>query len=140
MSMIVKLPHPSHREWSARQGWFDARLPDVDAAPLRLDEQARALLSELRLAFCAGAWASTVILAQTALDAAMADSEAYEGPDLNELRFGRDYVWLRNRRNDLVHNDKPVPTLTTDDLTRDTAQLEAEARRAVSLVLKGLMG
>lgn len=139
------LAPPSHRLWNERQAWFQRRLDDsYGDTPPAIGEQAEALLIDLQLAFCAGAWVAVVILAQTVLDADMADraAAAMQGGDglvLNEIRFGRDYVWLRNRRNDLVHEEGRT-ALTMRDQTQHRAHLESEARRAVELLFKALKG
>jgi len=137
------LAAPSQRLWMERQGWFQRRLDDMRGeTPTAIGEQAEALLVDLQLSFCAGAWVAVVILAQTALDADLADRELAgeeTGIALNDIRFGRDYVWLRNRRNDLVHEEGRT-ALTVRDQTQDRARLEAEARRAVELFFKALKG
>ena len=135
------LAAPSQRLWQERQAWFQRRLDDAlgdgDAA---IGAQAEALLIDLQLSFCAGAWAAAIILAQTVLDADFADRELAgeeTGIALNDIRFGRDYVWLRNRRNDLVHEEGRT-ALTVRDQIQDRQRLEAEARRAVELLFKAL--
>ena len=137
------LAAPSQRLWMERQAWFQRRLDDTRGEmPTAIGEQAEALLVDLQLSFCAGAWVAVVILAQTVLDADLADRELAgeeTGIVLNDIRFGRDYVWLRNRRNDLVH-DEGRTALTIRDQTGDRARLEAEARRAVELLFKALKG
>jgi hypothetical protein len=137
------LAAPSQRLWNERQAWFQRRLDDSRGeTPPAIGEQAEALLIDLQLAFCAGAWVAAVILAQTVLDADLADRElaGHEtGIALNEIRFGRDYVWLRNRRNDLVH-EEGRSALTMRDQAQHRAHLESEARRAVELLFKALKG
>ncbi len=137
------LAAPSQRLWMERQAWFQRRLDDTRGEmPAAIGEQAEALLVDLQLSFCAGAWVAVVILAQTALDADLADRELAgeeTGIALNDIRFGRDYVWLRNRRNDLVHEEGRT-ALTVRDQTQDRARLEAEARRAEEMLFKALKG
>ncbi|MFN3461742.1 MAG: hypothetical protein ACK4ZN_12085 [Oceanibaculum sp.] len=142
MDIQPLLAAPSQRLWSERQAWFQRRLDDARGAEdAAIGEQAEALLIDLQLAFCAGAWVAAIILAQTVLDADLADRElaggAGEGIALNDIRFGRDYVWLRNRRNDLVHEEGRT-ALTVRDQTQDRQHLESEARRAVELLFKAL--
>ncbi|MDM7947148.1 MAG: hypothetical protein QUV20_12525 [Oceanibaculum nanhaiense] len=143
MEIQPLLAAPSSRLWAERQAWFQRRLDDSRGEmPTVIGEQAEALLIDLQLAFCAGAWGAVVILAQTVLDADLADRElAGEemGIALNDIRFGRDYVWLRNRRNDLVHEEGRT-ALTMHDQTQHRQRLEVEARRAVELLFKALKG
>lgn len=137
------LTTPSQRLWTERQAWFQRRLDDSRSeTQAALGEQAEALLIDLQLAFCAGAWVAVVILSQTVLDADLADRAAArerggDGLVLNDIRFGRDYVWLRNRRNDLVHEEGRA-ALTLRDQIQDRQRLESEARRAVELLFKAL--
>ena len=64
---------------------------------------------------------------------------------LNALRFGADFVWLRDRRNRLIHGSdedgrRRVLTLVdvTDGSGGDQAAWERDARRAVKVVLDAL--
>ena len=143
MEIQPSLAAPSSRLWAERQAWFQRRLDDSRGEmPTVIGEQAEALLIDLQLAFCAGAWGAVVILAQTVLDADLADRELAgeeTGIALNDIRFGRDYVWLRNRRNDLVHEEGRT-ALTMHDQTQHRQRLEVEARRAVELLFKALKG
>ncbi|WP_157089421.1 hypothetical protein [Oceanibaculum pacificum] len=140
ISLAAVLAAPAHRLWAERQIWFQRRMDDASAAgPIAIGEQAEALLVDLQLAFCAGAWVAVVILAQTVLDADMADREAAGagGIGLNDIRFGHDYIWLRNRRNALVHEEGDT-ALALRDQTATRDRLERDARRAVELLFKAL--
>jgi len=131
------LDPPNHRTWSERLGWFDSRFRATPGdPPPQVGAQSEALLHELRRAFAAGGWVTVVILAQTVIDSEIAERLDADGDgiELNEMRFGRDYVWLRERRNAYVHNDRPGPAITARELELDADRLEREARRAVQLV------
>jgi len=124
-----------------RWRWLEGRVREVsDGEGLCPAPQADALLAEMNQVFCDGAWLATMILAQAVLDADLTESDNLDGANLNELRFGRGYVWLRERRNLLLHADGPGPAVTVVGRTRDVAALERDARRAVELVIKGLAG
>ncbi|MDP7382264.1 MAG: hypothetical protein QGF33_13000, partial [Alphaproteobacteria bacterium] len=107
-----------------------------------------ALLAEMARVFCAGAWPSAVILAQAVIDAELAARLAAGNDDpmaLNALRFGADFVWLRDRRNRLIHGSdedgrRRVLTLVdvTDGSGGNQAAWERDARRAVKVVLDAL--
>ena len=135
---------PSLRQWNERVRWFDERLRRAGGdAPLHVDAQTEAILTELRRVFAAGAWVTVIIMAQTAIDSDVAervDMAVGDGLHLNTVRFGRDYVWLRERRNAYVHNDAPLPAVTVRDLAHDGARLEREARKAVELMADALAG
>jgi hypothetical protein len=139
--VISGLARADNRAFEARRRWAEGLIRAVtDGDGLVAAPQAEALLSEMVHVFCAGAWLATVILAQAVLDADLVEGGRLDGATLNELRLGRGYVWLRNRRNALLHADGPGPAVTTRDLASDAEALERDARRAVDLVVKGLAG
>jgi hypothetical protein len=129
------------RDFEARRLWFTRLIEtQTDGEGLFPPPQADALLAEMAQVFCDGVWIATVVLAQAALDADLAENDQFDGVTLNELRHGRGYVWLRERRNVLIHADGPGPAVTVDSRTRDAGALERDARRAVELAVKGLAG
>jgi len=129
------------RDFEQRRLWLAKRIEaETDGAGLRPAPQTDAMLAEMAQVFCDGAWLATVILAQATLDADLMENDCLDGDLLNELRYGRGYVWLRERRNALVHANGPGPAVTVDSRTLDAAALERDARRAVELVIKGLAG
>jgi hypothetical protein len=129
------------RDFEARWSWVSRQIEvETDGEGLYPSPQADALFAEMVQVFCGGAWLAAVILAQAVLDADLAENDQIDGASLNELRHGRGYVWLRERRNVLVHADGPGPAVTVDGRTRDAAALERDARRAVELVVKGVSG
>ncbi len=141
---MTPIDPPSTRQWNERLRWFDERLRRAAGdRPLQVDAQTEAILTELRRVFAAGAWVTAVILAQTAIDSDVAermDAAVDDGLDLNTVRFGRDYVWLRETRNAYVHNDDSLPAITARDLSFESDRLEREARKAVELMADALAG
>lgn len=129
---------PSQAEMRQRLGWID-RLVDKasDGEGLTLSPQAAALFDEMRQSFASGCWIAALVLAQASLDAELQQGEI-DGLVQNEIRFGPDYVWLRNRRNHLLHADDAQPSVTMVDLERDAVVLEADARRSIGLVVKAV--
>lgn len=126
------LEPPSASAWRSRNDWF-WRAHDINAGPqpLDLDAQATALLAELELVFCVGAWASVVILAWALVEAAerrAVDSKTGRGDEAP----ASDVDWLREQRNRLVH----VAVAGTD--MPDDASLETAAQGAVRVVFKTL--
>ncbi len=156
---MTPIDPPSHRQWTERLRWFDDRLRRAGGdGPLQVDAQTEAILTELRRVFAAGAWVTAVILAQTAIDSDVADQVGHDdwemeeadmavgmgaasgGLHLNSVRFGRDYVWLRDKRNGYVHNDDRLPAITSRELSLEASRLEQEARKAVDLMADALAG
>lgn len=136
------LDPPNARLWAERLTWFYRCLrPDGQRPPVPVGAQSEALLHECRLAFASGGWVTVVILAQAVIDSELAERLADgsgDGVGLNEVRFGRDFVWLRGRRNGYLHNDGPGPAITAHELELDAPRLEREARTAVELLAKAL--
>ena len=122
-----------------RRQWLHDRIHQAaDGQGLVPGPQAEALFGELIDVFAAGAWLATVILAHAVLEAEFADPDSAEGAVLNRIRHGRDYAWLRRRRNGLLHADGPGPVVTAAGRLRDREELERDARRAVTLVIRAL--
>lgn len=129
---------PSTNEMHRRLDWLSGLIDrESDGEGLDLSPQAAALFDELSRCFAAGAWLASLVLAQTALDAELHQGNI-EGLGQNEVRFGPDYLWLRNRRNHLLHADDPRPAITLADLEQDGRRLEQEARRAIGLLVKAV--
>lgn len=125
-------------EMRERAAWIDRLVEKAsDGAGISLSPQAAALFDEMRRCYAAGAWLAALILAQSALDAELHQGEI-DGLTQNDVRFGADYLWLRNRRNHLLHADDPRPAVTMTDIERDSPRLQREARRAVELVVAAL--
>jgi hypothetical protein len=103
---------------AARADWF-ARALAANAPPQAPDlpEAWAAALAEMRLAFCAGAWAATVVLAYALAEAA----ERRRPTDDPE------FEWLRERRNRIAHLGEDFP---------DSDTLESDARGAVRSALR----
>jgi hypothetical protein len=92
------LAPPDPREWEARASWFwAAHDANAGPAPLDLDARREALLADLELAFCAGAWGAVVLLAWSLVEPVDRAREARAEPPSPDLD------WLRERRNALAH-------------------------------------
>jgi hypothetical protein len=139
----MSLDPPNARTWQERLDWFDHQFRPDRRAPLpRLGAQGEALLLECERAFASGGWITVVVLAQTVIDSEIAETlvdGVDDGLELNDMRFGRDFTWLRERRNAYVHNDGPGPAITARELELDAERLERDARRAVKLVARCLL-
>jgi hypothetical protein len=119
---------PSEELWRSRNDWF-WQAHDVNAGPqpLDLDARAAALLAELELLFCTGAWASVVIIGWTLVEAAQRrTSREDEVP-------ASDVDWLREQRNGLVHISSAALTEMPDEGAMATL-----AQGAVRVVFKTL--
>ncbi len=124
-----------------RRRWVQDRIVEsAGDGGLAAGPHAEALFAEMVDVFAAAAWLATVILAHAVLEAEFEQRDGSGAAVLNTVRHGRDYAWLRRRRNSLLHADGPGPAITTAGRIRDRAELEQDARRAVMLVIRALAG
>ena len=122
-----------------RRRWVQDRIAETAGERgLAVGPHADALLAEMIDVFAAAAWLATVILAHAVLEAEFDRRGERDAAALNSVRHGRDYAWLRRRRNGLLHPDCAGPAITTAGRIRDRVELERDARRAVILVIRAL--
>ena len=142
--MITGLKFISSQTHSKRSQWVQKLLDDsldknsADLHDMNLTPHATALLVEAMNSFCAGNWVATIILVQAVLDIELATNESLNGVYVNELRTGKDLVWLRNRRNRLLHADSGIHPITEADIVNDDRNLALEAQKSLKMVIKGL--
>ncbi len=128
------LEAPDESLWEIRRQWFETTQAELGQAGAgQLSEQACALMIELQVVFCAGAWAAAVIVAMAVVEA----QERVTPGGLSWLERS-DFRWLLALRNSLVHETRGKPSLTVEDqwLKRDI--WEGRARRAVGIALRAL--
>ena len=124
------LERPDELEWDERRLWFEER----EAAYAQdgvgdLSEQACALMIDLQVAYCAGAWSAVVILAAAIVDA-QSLHRGFPRDGLTEER-----AWLRGLRNGLLHEDSSDPALTIEDQWTRRDEWQRKAKRAVGVAL-----
>jgi hypothetical protein len=127
------LAPPDPKLWQSRADWF-WRAHDLNAGPRPLDLNPRSslLLGELEAVFCAGAWASVVIVAWALVEAEERAAARAAAARHEEARPEPDADWLRGQRNALVHAGPE------DEDVQDEAGLEAAAQGAVRVAFKTL--
>ncbi|MFC4353107.1 hypothetical protein ACFOW6_16275 [Fodinicurvata halophila] len=128
------LDPPDVVTWDERRLWFE-ELEERHArsgASRHLSEQACALMLDLQAVFCAGAWATVIILA-----AAIVETQA-DRSKLYRTASARDLQWLRGLRNNLLHENQGEPVLTIEDQWVQRPQWEKHARRAIKLVFQAI--
>ena len=118
-----------------------------EAGPLRAGHviSSHALLIEidLRLAFCAGAWLSVIILSCAAVEAQARQVLAndYSSAAVDLFSNNSELQWLRSLRNELVHAAEPgtkslLWKVGGSDIGANQRALEDEATRALKLMFK----
>jgi hypothetical protein len=130
---MEQLEYPDLATWEERRRWFEALEAERGrgGAASRLSEQACALMVDLQATFCAGAWATTIILAATIVDS----QGRFHRPDPD---LQQDLAWLRLTRNALVHEDPREPAITIEDQWTNRRAWERDARRAVETAMAAL--
>tara|TARA_B100000886_G_scaffold164441_1_gene112157 strand:- start:295 stop:738 length:444 start_codon:yes stop_codon:yes gene_type:complete len=142
--MLFEINHVSPRNFVTRKQWLQNVLDEaVDKenstlSDMNLNSRAAALMLEAMRVFCTGNWVSTLILSQATIDAALWDEDGLKGINTNKLRTDAEYVWLRNRRNTILHSVPGVTPLTMHDFNLDDEGLEKDAKQALLLTIRGL--
>ena len=100
---------------------------------------------DLRLAYCAGAWLSVIVLASAAVEAQARQVTANTYASTAESLFadGPDLQWLRILRNELVHAREPgsrsqLCKVDAGNIGANQAALESEATRAVEVMFHAI--
>ena len=142
--MLFEINHVSPRNFVTRKKWLQNVLDEaVDKknstlSDMNLNSRAAALMLEAMRVFCTGNWVSTLILSQATIDAALWDEDGLKGINTNKLRTDAEYVWLRNRRNKILHSVPGVTPITMHDFNLDDEGLEKDAKQALLLTIRGL--
>ena len=140
-----QLECPSPETWAERRKWFE-ELFDVDrrGGGYIMGEHALGLLVDLQAVFCSGAWAATIIVSATVIDAHIREAELPPGfggglKAAFEAVSKPEYEWIRLRRNEFVHFDSRRGPIITVEIQWDHGEaLERDARRALELVADAL--
>ena len=142
--MLFEINRVSPRNFVTRKQWLQNVLDEaVDKrnstlSDMNLNSRAAALMLEAMRVFCTGNWVSTLILSQATIDAALWDEDGLKGINTNKLRTDAEYVWLRNRRNTILHSVPGVTPITMHDFNLDDEGLEKDAKQALLLTIRGL--
>ena len=139
--------HVTKALWNDRYGWLRTIEKEEDGVwgSILLSPQGTLLTYDLEIAFCAGAWVSVIVLAHAAIDATIRDTELGDYDSNAKKVFGNnsDLQWLRVTRNHLVHVSHPdhksaLSEKVLNDVAAFQESLEADARRAISLVFRSI--
>ena len=129
------LERPDELEWDERRLWFEERESSYAQGGVSdLSEQACALMIDLQVAYCAGAWSAVGILAAAIVDA-QSLHRGFPPDGLTEER-----AWLRGLRNRLLHEDSSDPALTIEDQWTRRGDWQRMAKRAVEVALGVVYG
>lgn len=133
---------PNKELWKSRGLWFENQNESAAGeAAYFVSEQACALIGEVQMAFCAGAWVAVIILSMAVVDAQLRETESpmFKGSTkqlIAAVNANPDLQRLRERRNALLHLDPENPAITVDQQWANREELENEAREAVKLMFE----
>jgi hypothetical protein len=118
---------PSESVWNSRKNWFKSAESSYinEHASYFVDDQACALLGEVQIAFCAGAWITVIVMAKAVIESSVDNSGD------SKLQDNPKYQKLRKKRNNIVHNQPNNPGITLDQQWFSRKELEIEAKEAI---------
>ena len=94
----------------------------------QLSPQAKVLFQEYNIAFENKMWASVMILSLTIIDNILNDIDNLDyvdGLDINYFKSSKDFHWLRIRRNQILHFEKPIEGFFGNKDSDNTLKLDA---------------
>jgi hypothetical protein len=139
------LSYPSKNVWETREEWYTNQIDlfQHEYGSYLVSEHACALVGEVQIAYCAGAYIAVIILAFNVIDSHLRDTEALDSK-INSKRLIEEYYpdgkvqALRMRRNAIVHSTPGEPVLTSEQQWNNRVELETEAKEAITLMFKVL--
>lgn len=139
------LEFPENEIWSKRNKWIEDEIENsMTGFSYMVSDQAAALFYDLQACYSIGAWLSVIVLSVSVIDAHLRETEAMDSKVgtaklLNDFYEGpEDINWLRKLRNTYVHLDVDNPALEMNIQFGDRTKLEADATKAVKMVIKSL--
>ena len=93
-----------------------------------LNFHARVLIEEYNIALENKMWASVIILSLTIIDNIMNNTnnlDYVDGLDINHFKSSKNFHWLRIRRNQILHFEKPVEGFLGNKDSDKTLKLDA---------------
>ena len=93
-----------------------------------LNTHAKVLFDEYTIAFENKMWASVMILSLTIIDNIVNDIDNLDyvdGLDINHFKSSKDFHWLRIRRNQILHFEKPIEGFFGNKDSDNTLKLDA---------------
>ena len=94
----------------------------------QLNSHARVLIEEYEIALENKMWASVIILSLTIIDNIMNNTnnlDYVDGLDINHFKSSKNFHWLRIRRNQILHFEKPVEGFFGNKDSDKTLKLDA---------------
>ncbi len=93
-----------------------------------LNSHAKLLFDEYNIAFKNKMWATAIILSLTIIDNILSDTDTLDhidGLDINYFKGSKDFHWLRIRRNNILHFEKPLEGFFGNKDSKKILELDA---------------
>lgn len=135
---------PSKQIWKQRCLWIEDEIEKAEIGMSYLiSDHAVALFCDMQRAYCAGAWISVVMMAVSSIDSHLRETESGSNT-IGTAKLFQDFYkgnweeidWLRKLRNKYVHHNLERPFLDMNAWFNDQIQLEADATKAIKIVIK----
>ena len=94
----------------------------------KLNSHARVLFKEYNIAFKNKLWSTVIILSLTIIDNILSDTDnldSIDGLDINYFKSSKDFHWLRIKRNQILHFEKPIEGFFGNKDSEKILQLDA---------------
>ncbi len=134
---------PSVEIWNARETWIQEEIEKAETGCYMVSDHSTALFMDMRLAYCAGAWLSVIVMSVSVIDAHLRETEADNNEIgtaklFNEFYFGEseEINWLRQLRNKYVHHNLEKPILGMNAFFNDYEEMEKNATKAMLICIK----
>lgn len=132
---------PDKEVWLQREAWIDKLIEDSETGCYLVSDHSTALFMDMRIAYCAGAWLSVVVMAVSVIDAHLRETEAMDSKIgtaklLKDFYTGEDIDWLRILRNKYVHLDLEKPVLEMNHWFDNQIEMQKNATKAIEMCIK----
>jgi hypothetical protein len=132
---------PSKQIWETL--WLEQEVEKAETGMSYLvSDHSTALFFDMQRAYC-GAWISVVVMAVSSVDSHLRETEAGENRIVTAMLLKDFYggesdeiEWLRKLRNKYVHLNNDKPFLEMNAWFNNQHQLEADATKAIKIVIK----
>lgn len=138
----MDLFEPPNRDiWLQREAWIDKLIEDSELGSYLVSDHSTPLFMDMRIAYCAGAWLSVVVMAVSVIDAHLRETEAMDNKIgtatlLKDFYTGDDIDWLRVLRNKYVHFDLEKPVLEMNHWFDNQEEMQKNATKAMEMCVK----
>jgi len=134
---------PKQEVWLQRDMFIDNEIESADRGGHYASDHSIALFMDLRIAYCAGAWLSVIIMSISIIDSHLRETEADDNKIgtaklLSDYYTGEDIDWLRKLRNKYVHHNLDKPIFEMNAWFNNQDQWEQDATKAVKMIIVAL--